>query len=115
VESVTLILGNDLAGNKVQSNLQVVNSSKQALHPSPMANGSSDVYPTCVVTRAAARRAQEQEKDLPMGQPVTPADSIPDQAQGRPSTRRVMFWQIVLITFLCLAGSLLLIRRVTKR
>jgi len=62
VKGVTLILGNDLAGNKVQSNLQVVNSSPQELHPPPMANGSSDVYPTCVVTRTAARRAQEQEK-----------------------------------------------------
>ena len=86
VKGVTPILGNDLAGNKVQLNLQVVNSSKQALHLSPMVDGSSDVYTTCVVTRAAARHAQEREKDLPVSQPVTPADSISYQAQGRPST-----------------------------
>ena len=88
VKGVTLILRNDLAGNKVKSNLQVVNSSKQALHLSPMADGSSDVYPACVVTRAAARRAQEREKNLPMSQPVIPADSVPDQAQGKPSTKQ---------------------------
>ena len=88
VKGVTLILGNDLAGNKVQSNLQVVNSSKQALHLSPMADGSSDVYLACVVTRAAVRRTQEQEKDLPMSQPVTPVDSVPDQAQGKLSTEQ---------------------------
>ena len=45
VKGVTLILGNDLAGNKIQSNLQVVNGSTQALHPSPVADGSSDVNP----------------------------------------------------------------------
>ena len=88
VKGVTLILGNDLAGNKVQSNLQVVNSPKQAVHPPPIADVPSDVYPACVVTRAAARRAQEQEKDLPMSQLVTPADSVPDQAKGRPSTKQ---------------------------
>ena len=59
VKGITLILGNDLAGNKVQSNLQVVNSSKQAVHHSPMADGPSDVYTAFVVTRAAAWRAQE--------------------------------------------------------
>ena len=86
VKGVTLILGNDLAGNKVQSNLEVVNSSKQALHSPPMADGSSEVHPACVVTRAAARRAQEQEKDLPMSQPVTPADNVLNQVQERQST-----------------------------
>ena len=85
VKGVSLILGNDLAGSKVRSNVHVVNSTQQVLCSPPIADEPSDVFPACVVTRAAARRAQEQETDLPMSQPITLTDRRPDQTQGEQS------------------------------
>jgi len=59
---VSLILGNDLAGGKVEQDPQIVNDTKQA----PSANdGLADTFPACVVTRAAVRHAQAQGNSSP--------------------------------------------------
>jgi len=44
VKGVSLILGNDLAGGKVQPDLQIVSDTKQALHASSTTNGLVDTF-----------------------------------------------------------------------
>jgi len=44
VNGASLILGNDLAESKVQANLKIVNSMWQALSPSPIVDGPSDIF-----------------------------------------------------------------------
>jgi len=57
IQGITLLLGNDFAGGKVNVNpeLQVVDEPKlQGM----VETESTDIYPACVVTRSAARRAR---------------------------------------------------------
>ena len=59
-EGIDLILGNDLAGNKVnlQPELQVMDEPE----PEPPNGEMPITFPACVVTRAAARRARDSQE-----------------------------------------------------
>ena len=90
VNGVSLILSNNLAGGKVQPNLQIVNNTKQILCPSPAVDGLSDTFPACVVTRTVARRAQTEENLPSSSQSVTLSDGTQDSAQeNRPVVQDV--------------------------
>ena len=80
VKGVSLILGNDLAGGKVQPHLQVVSDTEQVLCSASAVDGPSDTFPACVVTRAAARRTSAQVNDAPMSQSALLYDQEHDQA-----------------------------------
>jgi len=61
IQGIALLLGNDLAGGKVNVNpeLQVIDEPKlQGM----VETESTDIYPACVVTRSAARRARDNSE-----------------------------------------------------
>ena len=60
VEGISLILGNDLAGGRVQPDPQVISDVSNVLCLTSADDGLAKTFPACVVTRAAARRAQSQ-------------------------------------------------------
>ena len=61
-EGIDFILGNDLAGSKVnvQPELQVMDEPEP--EPQGLADGEISMFPACVVTRAAARRARDSRE-----------------------------------------------------
>ena len=62
VKGVSFVLGNDLGGGKVKPDLWVME------HPDQFVKTEADnlaVFPACVVTRAAARKAKAQDKEIP--------------------------------------------------
>ena len=59
VKRVSFVLGNDLAGGKVKPDLWVLKCPDQFVKTE---TDNSAVYPACVVTRAAARKAKAQDK-----------------------------------------------------
>ena len=59
VKRVSFVLGNDLAGGKVKPDLWVLECPDQFVKTE---TDNSAVYPACVVTRAAARKAKAQDK-----------------------------------------------------
>ena len=64
VTGVSFILGNDLAGGKVKPDLWVVNRPDQPM-TTDLHGDTSTVFPACVMTRAAARKARiNQNKEL---------------------------------------------------
>ena len=95
VKGVSLILGNDLAGGKVQPDLQVISNTEQILCSRPTTDGVSDTFPACVVTRAAARRVQAQQNCAPTNQPDTGSDEGDDQAEDNLSIAQDVFDQAV--------------------
>ena len=95
VKGVSLILGNDLAGGKVQPDLQVISNTEQILCSRPTTDGVSDTFPACVVTRAAARRAQAQQNCAPTNQPDTGSDEGDDQAEDNLSIAQDVLDQAV--------------------
>ena len=60
VEGISLILGNDLAGGRVQPDPQVISDVSNVLCLTSADDGLGKTFPACVVTRAAARCAQSQ-------------------------------------------------------
>ena len=64
VTGLSFILGNDLAGGKVKPDLWVVNRPDQPM-TTDLHGDTSAVFPACVMTRAAARKARiNQGKEL---------------------------------------------------
>ena len=59
IQGIAFILGNDLAGGKVNLNpeLQVIDEPEQQLS---LENEQTDIYPACVVTQLAARETMKQ-------------------------------------------------------
>ena len=95
MKGVSLILGNDLAGGKVQPDLQVISNTEQILCSRPTTDGVSDTFPACVVTRAATRRAQAQQNCAPTNQPDTGSDEGDDQAEDNLSIAQDVLDQAV--------------------
>lgn len=62
VKGVSLLLGNDLAGGKVVPSVQLtVKPSTEEIMEDP------DVFPSCAVTRAMAKKAKAEEEDVQSG------------------------------------------------
>ena len=63
-EEVHLILGNDIAGDKLVSNPVV--TEKPCLQPcrDPVDEVFLSLYPACVVTRAMSKKIQEKEEEV---------------------------------------------------
>ena len=63
VPGVSLIMGNDIAGGKVVVEPHVVEtpSTIDSVERSPEVKESTDVFPSCVVTRAMSREVKEKE------------------------------------------------------
>ena len=74
VEGISLILGNDLAGGGVQPDPQVISNPNNALSAN---EGLAQTFPACVVTRAAARRAQAQSNSDLVDESTIPDGTSP--------------------------------------
>ena len=62
VEGISLILGNDISGNKVTANLVILKPSsgvKDSAFNDPSLQ-DSEVYPSCAITRAMARKLESE-------------------------------------------------------
>ena len=64
IEGVSLILGNDLAGEKVIPELQVISNPTVTKEVDGDAEIVSQVFPSCAVTRAKAREMKDHEESL---------------------------------------------------
>ena len=74
VEGISLILGNDLAGGRVQPDPQVISNPSNVLSA---IEGLAQTFPACVVTRAAARRAQAQSNSDLVDESTIPDGTSP--------------------------------------
>ena len=83
VEGVSLILGNDLAGGRVQPDPQVISNPNSVLSAN---EGLTQTFQACVVTRAAARRAQVQANSDSNSESITPGGT--SQAKDPVETER---------------------------
>ena len=65
-KGVHLLLGNDLAGDKVVVNLLVTDTPCMDQSPDPIEHELPDLYPSCAVTRAMAKKAMltENQSDI---------------------------------------------------
>ena len=57
-KGVDLLLGNDLAGDKVVVNPHLTNTPSEDQLPDPIEQDNPDRYPSCAVTRAKAKKAK---------------------------------------------------------
>ena len=66
VKGVHLLLGNDLAGVKVVVNPLVTDTPCMDRSPDPIEQELPDLYPSCTVTRAMAKKAMltENQRDV---------------------------------------------------
>ena len=89
VDGISLILGNDLAGGRVQPDPHVVNNPNNLL---PANEVLVQTFPACVVTRAAARRAQAQVNSDPNNEPAVLGDTLPavDSTQTESGERQTV-------------------------
>ena len=60
IKGISLILGNDLAGSKVMPDLQRVSDPTATMGINAV---ESSIFPSCAVTIAAAKRAQEKANE----------------------------------------------------
>ena len=60
-KGVCLLLGNDLAGDKVVANPLVTDTNCMDQSPDPVEQELPDIYPSCAVTRAEAKKAMLTE------------------------------------------------------
>ena len=69
-KGVPLLLGNDLAGDKVVVNPLVTDMPCMDQSPDPIEQELPDLYPSCTVTRAMAKKAMltENQSDVDLGQ-----------------------------------------------
>ena len=74
VNGVSVILGNDLAGGKVQPHLQAVSDTELVLCSPSAVDGPYATFPVCVMTRAAERHTLAPENDTPTGLSVLLTD-----------------------------------------
>ena len=63
IEGVLLILGNDLAGEKVIPDLQVVTEQEVMKKADGDTEATSHIFPSCAVTRAMAREMKKTESE----------------------------------------------------
>ena len=63
-KGVHLLLGNDLAGDKVVVNLLLTNIPCIDQPPDPIEQEIPDLYPSCAVTRAMAKKAKQNDGDI---------------------------------------------------
>ena len=63
-KSVHLLLGNDLAGDKVVVNPLLTNIPCIDQPPDPIEQEIPDLYPSCAVTRAMAKKAKQNDGDI---------------------------------------------------
>ena len=63
-KGVHLLLGNDLAGDKVVVNPLLTNISCIDQPPDPIEQEIPDLYPSCAVTRAMAKKAKQNDEDI---------------------------------------------------
>ena len=61
---VHLLLGNDLAGDKVVVNPLLINIPCIDQPPDPIEQEIPDLYPSCAVTRAMAKKAKQNDGDV---------------------------------------------------
>ena len=62
-KGIHLLLGNDLAGDKVVVNPLVTDTPSLVNDPDPIEQEFPDLYPSCAVTRAMAKKASENNLD----------------------------------------------------
>ena len=63
-KGVHLLLGNDLAGDKVVVNPFLTTIPCIDQPPDPIEQEIPDLYPSCAVTRAMAKKAKQNERDI---------------------------------------------------
>ena len=63
-KGVRLLLGNDLAGDKVVVNPLLTNIPCIDQPPDPIEQEIPDLYPSCAVTRAMAKKAKQNDGDI---------------------------------------------------
>ena len=63
-KGVHLLLGNDLAGDKVVVNPLLTNIPCIDQPPDPIEQEIPDLYPSCAVTRAMAKKAKQNDGDI---------------------------------------------------
>ena len=68
VEGIQLLLGNDLAGDKVKTNPIMTDRPQLSNVIDPIEEEIPDLYPSCAVTRAMAKKAIDQETPI-VGKP----------------------------------------------
>ena len=88
VDGISLIMGNDLAGGRVQPDPQVISNPNKVLSAN---EGLTQTFPTCVVTRAAARCAQARANLDPNNESIVLDDTSPaidpmETEHGEPQT-----------------------------
>ena len=63
-KGVHLLLGNDLAGDKVVVNPLLTNIPYIDQPPDPIEQEIPDLYPSCAITRAMAKKAKQNDGDI---------------------------------------------------
>ena len=63
-KGITLLLGNDLAGGKVNPSIHLVSKPSTIDENINAEDENHDLYPACAVTRAMAKKASEDNEDL---------------------------------------------------
>ena len=63
-KGVHLLLGNDLAGDKVVVNPLLTTIPCLDQPPDPIEQEIPDLYPSCAVTRAMAKKAKQNDGDI---------------------------------------------------
>ena len=61
LKGIHLLLGNDLAGDKVVVNPLLTNTPCVGQPPDPIEQEIPDLYPSCVATRAMAKKAKQND------------------------------------------------------
>ena len=91
-EGVQLILGNDLAGEKVVVNAIVTDKPCLEQSPDPVEKAIPGLYPVCVVTRAMSKKKESTEEE------VTLADTIIGEALKNKPSRTLVPEPAVVVT-----------------
>ena len=91
-EGVQLILGNDLAGEKVIVNAIVTDKPYLEQCPDPVEKAIPGLYPACVVTRAMSKKKEGTEEE------VTLADTIIGEALKNKPSRTLVPEPAVVVT-----------------
>ena len=92
IQGIAFIMGNDLAGGRIDLHpeLQVVDEPEGTKHTESLEKDPTDVYPACVVTRSAARKARCPEGMRPGEVPSSvesPDVAVADMLSGKEAER----------------------------
>ena len=63
IKGVSLLLGNDLAGGKVVADPKITSKLITLFSTEKLGEVIPDIFPSCAVTRAMAKKAREEPKD----------------------------------------------------